>query len=319
VVSAGLAASAVTIAMRRLRHTATERLAPIAGVTGAFVFAAQMINFPIAAGTSGHLIGGALAAILLGRSLGLIVATVVVVSQALVFADGGLTAIGINVINLAVVPTLGGYTVFSLVRRVLPASKSGVVAATGLASGASVVLGAMAFSLEWLFGATAPVPFDTVFGAMVGVHLLIGVGEGIVSALVVSSVLAARPDLVAGARDLSRSQLRGPVRVPLRALVMSGVLIAVTLAGVASQFASSAPDGLERVVVDEGLAPTAAASASSLGSGLFAGYATRGVDNAGLSLAVAGVSGVVLIMLVGWGLLSATLGGRAAPSRRVLR
>jgi len=107
--------------------------------------------------------------------------------------------------------------------------------------------------------------------------------------------------------------------VPLRALVMSGVLIAVTLAGVASQFASSAPDGLERVVVDEGLAPTAAASASSLGSGLFAGYATRGVDNAGLSLAVAGVSGVVLIMLVGWGLLSATLGGRAAPSRRVLR
>lgn len=196
VVSLGVLAAT----LRNIGTTLKERQAPLAGVVAAFVFAAQMFNFPVAAGTSGHLLGGALAAVLLGPALGSVVVTVVVVVQALVFADGGLTALGYNIINMAIVTAFGGYGAYWLFRKMMPANRGGIIGATGLAAGVSVVLSAMAFSLEWLFGATAPVAFDKVFGAMVSFHALIGIGEGVISALAVSAVLAARPDLVYGAQ-----------------------------------------------------------------------------------------------------------------------
>ena len=138
-----------------------------------------MVNFPVGAGTSGHLLGGTLAAVLVGPWTATLCLTVVLLVQALLFADGGLTALGYNVLNMAIVPAFAGWGLFTIFRRMLPVSSAGVVAATGLAAGASVVLAAMAFSIEWLFGASAPVPFDTVFAAMVGVHALIGIGEEI--------------------------------------------------------------------------------------------------------------------------------------------
>jgi cobalt/nickel transport system permease protein len=169
-------------ALRQSREQLKDKVIPLAGITAAFIFAAQMFNFPVAAGTTGHLLGGALAAILLGPSVGAIVVTIVVVVQALLFADGGITALGYNVLNMAIIPAYGGYAVFRIFRRWLPQTSGGVIGSTGIAAWASVVMASIAFSIEWLFGATAPVSFDDVFAAMVGVHALIGIGEGVISA-----------------------------------------------------------------------------------------------------------------------------------------
>jgi cobalt/nickel transport system permease protein len=298
-----ISAGAVGYSLRQTRRQMQDRQIPLAGITAAFIFAAQMVNFPVAAGTTGHLLGGALAAILLGPSLGAVVVTVVVVVQALVFADGGLTALGLNVLNLAIVPAYGGYAVFRLVRKVLPRSRSGVVVATGIAGGLSVVLAAMAFSLEWLFGASAPVPFDTVFAAMVGVHVVIGIGEGVVSALAVGAVLASRPDLVFGARDLDQAQLTNRTPVRARTFVIAALLVTLLVAAVVSQFAVDAPDGLERVAADTGIAATE--QPHTFETGWFAEYATDGVRNPTVSLAVAGVAGVLITLLLGLGVVFA--------------
>lgn len=298
--------SVVVIALA-WRHASTElgeERVPLAGIAAAFVFAAQMVNFPVASGTTGHLVGGALAAILLGPWVGSLVVTVVVVTQALLFADGGLTALGYNVLNMAIVPAFAGWALFRAFRRMLPSNSGGVIGAGGLAAGVSIVLASVAFSLEWLFGASAPIPFDTVFAAMVGVHVLIGIGEGVITALTLGAVLAARPDLVVGAADLGPSEVAAGARVGARTFVVGGVLTAVFVAVVVSQFAAGDPDGLERVATDQGFVDRAAEHAFA--DSLFADYATRGIGNQTWSLAIAGLSGVVLTLLVGFGILSAT-------------
>jgi cobalt/nickel transport system permease protein len=183
-----------------------ERRVPLAGLVAAFVFAVQMLNFPVVSGTSGHLLGGALAAVLVGPAVGAVCVTVVLAVQALLFADGGLSALGLNVLNMALVTAFGGYAVFMLVRRVMSRTPSSVVAATGIAAAVSVVLSALAFAVEYAVGGTGTASVATVAGAMVGVHVLIGVGEGVITALVVGAVLATRPDLVWGARDLANDQ-----------------------------------------------------------------------------------------------------------------
>lgn len=311
-----LSAGTIGAALRQTREQLGDKQVPLAGLSAAFIFAAQMFNFPVAGGTTGHLLGGTLAAILLGPWVGAVVVTVVVVVQALAFADGGLTALGYNVLNMAVVTAFGGWAIFRLARRLLPDTAGGVVLATGLASGLSVVLAAMAFSIEWLFGATAPVPFDTVFGAMVGVHTLIGIGEGLISGMAVGAVLAVRPDLIYGARDLDRaSAARKPV-IGMRGFVIGGILVTMLMAVVVSQFAAPDPDGLERVATDQGFADSAADHA--LASGVFADYATAGVANQTLSLAIAGAVGVAITLALAFGLFLAVRDRRresSPPSR----
>lgn len=197
-----VAAAGVGLALRRAGDELDDRVVPLAGLVAAYVFAVQMINFPVASGTSGHLLGGVLAAVLVGPWLGAVCVTVVLVVQALVFADGGLSALGLNVVNLALVGALGGYAAFRVLRAVLPRNPAGVVAASGIAAGLGVVLASLAFSLEYAIGGTGGASVGTVVAAMVGVHTLIAVGEGIITAMTVGAVLAARPDLVAGAGDL---------------------------------------------------------------------------------------------------------------------
>jgi cobalt/nickel transport system permease protein len=303
VATGAISLGTVSVALRQAKEQTSEKMVPLAGITAAFVFAAQMFNFPVAAGTTGHLLGGALAAILLGPHIGALVVAVVVVVQALAFADGGLTALGYNVLNMAIIPAYGGFAAYSGFRKLLPKTKGGVVAGTGLAAGISVVLSAAAFSIQWLFGASAPVPFDTVFGAMVGVHILIGIGEGLISALTVGAVLASRPDLVFGARDLKRAELQESGRVPLRAFIIGGLAATLLVATVVSQFAVDNPDGLEFVAEDAGFISSAAQH--SLGGSIFADYATSGINNEGLSLAIAGTAGVVITLSVGYGLFRA--------------
>lgn len=298
-----ISVSTVTIALKQAKEQMTEKMVPLAGIAAAFVFAAQMFNFPVAAGTTGHLLGGALAAILLGPHVGALVVTVVVVVQALAFADGGLTALGYNVLNMAIIPAYGGYAAYSGFRRILPQGRRGVVAATGLAAGVSVIFSAAAFSIQWLFGATAPVPFDTVFGAMVGVHTMIGIGEGVISALTVGAVLSARPDLVFGASDLDRAQLEESDRAPLRVFVIASVLVTMLLATVVSQFAVDDPDGLEAVADDTGF--ISSGQERGLTDSIFADYATTGINNEGLSLAIAGAAGTIITLAVGYGLFKA--------------
>lgn len=197
-----VSAGGLSVAVRKVRDQLDDRRVPLAGLVAAFIFAVQMLNFPIAAGTSGHLLGGALAAVLMGPWAGMLCIAVVLVVQAL-FADGGLTALGLNILNMGVVTALGGFLAFRGLRLMLPASRSGVVAASGIAAGVSVVLSSAAFFLEFAIGGNADVSLGAVGAAMVGIHALIGVGEGLITAATVGLVLSVRPDLVYGAHDVA--------------------------------------------------------------------------------------------------------------------
>lgn len=294
-----MSAGAIAASIRTSRPELDDDRIPLAGVTAAFVFAAQMVNFPVAAGTTGHLLGGALAAVLLGPSLGLLVVSVVVMVQALAFADGGLTALGYNVLNMAVVTSLGGWAVFRGARRLLPSTATGVTIAASIAAFASVVLSSMAFSVQWLFGASAAVPFDRVFTAMVSVHTVIGIGEGLITAGVVASVLAIRPDLVRGSDGMDRSA--GRARMPRARFVIAAMVASLIVAVGVAQFAVDAPDGLERVAEDLGF--DAVAEEHAFGSSVFADYATAGVSSEPVSLAIAGIAGTLLTLAIGSGLL----------------
>jgi cobalt/nickel transport system permease protein len=221
-VSAGaavVAAGGLGATLKRAGQVLDERRVPLAGLAAAFIFAVQMLNFPVASGTSGHLLGGALAAILLGPSVGAVCVSVVLLVQALLFADGGLSALGLNILNMALVTAFAGYLAFVGLRRVLPARPGSVVVASGVAAGLSVVLSSVAFAAQYAIGGAGGASVGTVFGAMVGVHVLIGIGEGIITGLVVGAVLASRPDLVFGARDLdlvvgARDLDQGPAAAP---------------------------------------------------------------------------------------------------------
>ena len=198
-----VAVAGVAVCINKSSGELDERQAPLAGVAAAFIFAVQMLNFPVAAGTSGHLLGGALAAILVGPWAGALCVSVVLFVQALVFADGGLSALGLNIVNVAFIAAFAGYAIYRLLLAVLPKKPGSVVAAAGVAAGLSVPISACGFVLQYALGATSDVALGTVLGAMVGVHLLIGIGEGIITGLTVGAVLAVRPDLVQGARGVA--------------------------------------------------------------------------------------------------------------------
>lgn len=200
--TAVVALAGVGLAVRGARRELDERTAPLAGLTAAFIFAAQMLNFPVAAGTSGHLLGGALAAILVGPWTATLCITVVLVVQAFLFADGGITALGTNITLMALVGVWVGWGVFKLLVRVLPKHKFGIPVAGAVAAFVSVPTAALAFALLFAIGGTVPVPAGTVAMAMVGVHLVIGIGEALITAAVLTTVLAVRPDLVYGARGI---------------------------------------------------------------------------------------------------------------------
>lgn len=199
VAAGAIAAGGIALSLKLSSKALEERQAPLAGLVSAFVFAVQMLNFPVAAGTSGHLLGGVLATVLVGPWAGAVCIAVVLFIQALLFADGGLSALGLNVLNMALFGGLGGYLLFLAIRRVLPKTKSGVVVASAVAGGLSVVLAALGFVAEFAIGGTADVSLRAVLAAMVGVHVLIGIGEAVITGMTVSAVLASRPDLVHGA------------------------------------------------------------------------------------------------------------------------
>jgi cobalt/nickel transport system permease protein len=198
--TAGVAAAGVGAALRGARRELDERTAPMAGLVAAFVFAVQMLNFPVGAGTSGHLLGGALAAVLVGPWTGVLCVSVVLMVQALLFADGGITALGTNVTLMALVTVVAGWLVFRALQRVLPSTPKLVAPAAALAAFVSVPCAAAAFTALYLVGGTAPIDPQALTTAMLGWHTLIGIGEAAITGLTVASITAVRPDLVFGAR-----------------------------------------------------------------------------------------------------------------------
>ncbi|SCD64489.1 cobalt/nickel transport system permease protein [Streptomyces sp. SolWspMP-sol7th] len=201
-----LAAAAVAVSLRGARRelgaAGAERTAPLAGLVAAFIFAVQMLNFPVAAGTSGHLLGGALAAILVGPYTGVLCVSVVLLMQGVLFADGGLTALGVNITDMALVTVVVSYALFRGLVKVLPRRRSSITAASFVAALISVPAAAVAFTLMYWIGGTTDISIGKVASAMIGVHVLIGIGEAVITALTVGAVIAVRPDLVHGARGL---------------------------------------------------------------------------------------------------------------------
>ncbi|MCA6093909.1 energy-coupling factor ABC transporter permease [Streptomyces sp. SCA3-4] len=317
-----VAAAAVAVALRGARRElggspdgsghGGERTAPLAGLVAAFVFAVQMLNFPVAAGTSGHLLGGALAAILVGPYTGMLCISVVLLMQSVLFADGGLTALGVNVTDMAVVTTLVSYGLFRLLVTVLPRRRPSVTAAAFVAALVSVPAAAVAFTGLYALGGTTDVPLGKVFTAMVGVHVLIGVGEAVITALTVGAVIAVRPDLVYGARGLRRPlELRTPdgtVTVPqaapaparsARPVAVAGLVAALALAGFVSYYASTSPDGLEKVAHDKGLDSKEEEHAAK--DSPLADYQVKDVGDERVSGGLAGVIGVGATLAAGTG------------------
>lgn len=335
-VAAGVvAAAAVGVSLRGARRElADERAAPLAGLVAAFVFAVQMLNFPVAAGTSGHLLGGALAAILVGPYTGVLCISVVLLMQGILFADGGLTALGVNITVMGVVTVLVSYGIFRGLLKVLPRGRRrSVTVAAFVAALVSVPAAAGFFTLIYAIGGTTDVPVGKVLTAMVGVHVLIGIGEAAITALTVSSVLAVRPDLVYGARGLTaplKLRVGGelvdapaagtaaePVAVPAAARSVRrfwgvGLLTALVLAGVVSFYASASPDGLEKVAADQGIDKNVREHAAA--NSPLADYGVKDVDNARLSGGLAGVIGVGVTVAVGSGVFWVVRKRRAPES-----
>ena len=195
---AALTAAGIAVSLKGARTQLDEKSAPLAGLTAVFIFAVQMLNFPVVAGTSGHLIGAALAAVLVGPWAATLALTVVLVMQGFLFADGGLTALGLSAFNMSIIAVWVGYGTFLVIRKILPRGKSSIVVASAIGALLSVPAAAVGFTIQYAMGATATFSVTTVLGAMVGTHVLIGIGEALITGLTVSAVLASRSDLVYG-------------------------------------------------------------------------------------------------------------------------
>ena len=199
-----VAAGGFGVAVSRARRYLTDRLVPLAALVTAFVFAGQMVNFPVLPGMSGHLLGGVLAAVLVGPWAGYLVVSIVLIIQAFLFADGGLTALGLNIVNMALIGAVGGYLAYRLIFRLMGSRPDRVALAAGIAAFLSVPMAGLGFVVEFALGGTAEsLSLGAILVAMVGTHLLIGVGEGVITFFVVGAVMKARPDLVYGSPTFS--------------------------------------------------------------------------------------------------------------------
>ncbi len=299
--------AAVGYAAYRAREDLTPRRVALTAATTGFVFAVQMLNYPVAAGTSGHLMGGALAAALVGPWLGVLSVTAVLLVQALVFADGGLTALGTNVLLMAVVGTLVGWAV---TRGVLRATRGrGAAAAAGTGALVSVPVSAAVFAGLFAVGGTVPVPVGELVGQMLGVHLLVGLGEALITAGVVGLVLAVAPGVAAvEARRAPALSPSAPVAAVRRAVLALGTG-ALLAAVVVSSFAAATPDGLEATAESVGFAD--AARDHAFAGAPLADYGEVG----GIFVGVAGLVGLALVVALTVGVLGAGLraAGRRAP------
>lgn len=280
-----MSVAALSLAFKQAQETFGNRRAPILGLTTAFIFAAQMINFPVAGGTSGHLLGGTLAAIVLGSpwAATLSIATVLII-QAVLFADGGITALGANILNMAIVGVWVGWVLTQTLQRLFGGSQGRLPLAAGIAAGVSVVVASVACAIELALSGTAPVAI--VLPAMTGIHILIGIGEGLITAGVFTYLIKARPDLLPGEQQKFQGWL-----VPIVSIFL--------VAGVLSLFASAWPDGLEKVAENLGFIGLSEQVRVVMPTPL-ADYGIEGLGTIGTS--IAGLVGATVCFAVAFGI-----------------
>ena len=277
-VSAVLAGSGVGVALSQVRRHLARCKVPLLGLAAAFVFAAQLLNFPVLGGTSGHLLGGVLAAVLLGPSAAVIALTCVLVVQCFLFADGGVTALGANILNMAVINPVVGYGIYRLVRHWLTGTR-GLIVAAAFASWCATVVTAIGCAGQLAFAGT--MPWGLAFPAMANIHMLIGLGEGLITALVITAIARVRPELVAESLQPTIVRRAGE-------FTGLGVLVALGLALFIAPFACPWPDGLEKVAATLGV-----------------GSVVPGLKSAMATTAVAGAIGTLVAF--GWSFLLARL------------
>ena len=268
--------------VRNAKNLVADKLIALTGMMSALIFVLQMINFPIAAGTSGHLLGGALAVIVLGPHLGIICISIVVVIQSLLFADGGLSALGINVFNMAIVTSLVGWLVITSWKKLFGEANISIISGSIIAGLLSVIFSSIAFVFEYALGGTVAVPLSSVLLAMLSTHLLIGLGEGIITALIVSLLLRVRSDLVYVKTNEHISNNTSSIYGLFILLLLCFTLI--------TPYASSSPDGLESVAENFGFLETD-------GLVLFLNdYGISGLNNSFLSTIISAVLGIVVVV-----------------------
>ncbi len=284
-VATGVAAAAgLAVAVRHVRTTLPQRKVPLLGVAAAFIFAAQMLNFPVIGGTSGHLIGGTLAALLLGLAPAVIVMATVLIVQCFVFGDGGVTALGANVFNMALVVPLVGFIGARTVRFLLP-SQRGLIAGAAFGAWCSIVAAATSCAAQ--LALSGIVNWQMVFPAMAGIHMIIGLGEALITTLVLASVLQMRPELLDNT-VAEANRVRGSI-------VLLGLVVAIGLALFVGPVASPLPDGLEKVADKLGFA-SAATESSPIVAPLH-DYALPGVGSPAFAVALGGAIGTVVVFV----------------------
>ena len=287
VAAGALAAAGMAVALRHTRAHLPARRVPLLGLAAAFVFAAQMINFPVAGGTSGHLIGAVLAAVLLGPSAAVVVISAVLIVQCLMFADGGVSALGANIFNMAVVGGVGGWAIYHLVTRAVK-GLFGRVLAAAFAAWCSTVIASVACAGE--LAASRTVRFSVVLPAMAGIHMLIGVGEALITAMVLVAIARARPELL-------KPDVAAEPRRSYGALVAYGGVIALGLALFASPLASRWPDGLDRTAELLGFKGNAAVPLVPTPK---ANDELPGLGWGALETSVAGAAGTIVVFGLAW-------------------
>jgi len=288
---------AVGYALARVNRELDDRKVPLMGVMAAAIFAGQMLNFSVSGGTSGHLMGAALAAIVLGPWAGLVVMTAVVGTQALLFQDGGLLALGGNIVNMGVIGIAVGYAAYNTLRQVVGKRDWGLFVSGFAAAWLSIVIAALAAALELALSGTSPA--NIAVPAMGGIHMLIGIGEGLITVGGLALLYAARRDLfAAGEARASYS----------RAVLVGGLVVAVLLA-VLSPLASAHPDGLEWVAEQQGFIDFAVDAPYEV----IPDYLFPGVSNESLATILAGVVGLVIVLAVTWLVTAARRRRTSAP------
>jgi cobalt/nickel transport system permease protein len=310
-----LAAAGVGLALHVTRRTLPPARVPLIGVASAFVFAAQMLNFPVAAGTSGHLIGAVLAGVLLGPSAAVLAMTSVLILQCFLFADGGVTALGANLFNMAVLAPTVGYAAYRLTGRAMGGTLRARLVGAAFGAWLATTVAAAACAGELAFSGV--VPWAAAFPAMTAVHMLIGAGEAAITTLVIAAVARSRPELLLPPEAPEAvgpdARLGRGAGVRFREAAGFGLLVSLGLAIFVAPFASPWPDGLEHVLSALGVArhPEALAPAA----GPLRDYAVPGIAPPVLSFVVAGSIGTLVAFLLAY-LLARSLTPRRAPGSR---
>lgn len=273
-------------------------VAPLLAVVATFIFAAQMLNFPIGGGTSGHFLGAVMAAAVLGPWGACLSLAVVLGVQGLFFGDGGVSAFGCNVVNMGVVGGLLAYPVLRKVRSLLPSGAFGFYAAAGVTSWLSIVLASSVCAIELALSGTSPLA--VALPAMAGTHAVIGVGEAAITVAALAALFKAFPSVQPAWADMG-SSMRLVRPAGGARLVAAGMALALALAVFASPFASSHPDGLEKVAADVGFLAAASEDKVVWSNSPFPDYQVTPVASEGLSTSLAGLIGSLLVFGVALG------------------